>query len=63
MNLFNHKQVHNNGVHNLPIMVEVNNKNFKKLFPKIEIAIKNASFISIDAEFSGIKDHKVPELS
>ena len=40
-------------------MNEVVDKNFKTLYPKIEEAIKKASFISIDAEFTGIQSSEV----
>lgn len=35
-------------------MIEVLDKNFQTLYPKLESAINNASFIAIDAEFTGI---------
>lgn len=35
-------------------MNEVLKKNFKTLYPKLEIAVNNATFIAIDAEFTGL---------
>ena len=36
-------------------MYEVTDKNFEELLPKIEEILRNATFLSIDAEFSGLK--------
>lgn len=44
-------------------MNNIVNSNFKQLYPKVENALKNASFIAIDAEFSGIKKSNVADLS
>ena len=44
-------------------MNEVVDKNFKTLYPKIEEAIKKASFFSIDAEFTGIQSSEVLKYS
>ncbi|KAK0160853.1 hypothetical protein PV328_008219 [Microctonus aethiopoides] len=44
-------------------MDNIVNSNFKQLYPKVENALKNASFIAIDAEFSGIKKSNVADLS
>lgn len=35
-------------------MNRVTNENFKETYPHVERALKNASFIAIDAEFSGL---------
>ncbi|XP_076754248.1 pre-piRNA 3'-exonuclease trimmer [Xylocopa sonorina] len=35
-------------------MIEVSEKNFQSLYPELESVINNASFIAIDAEFTGI---------
>lgn len=40
-------------------MNDVIDQNFKQLYPKLEEAIKKASFITIDAEFSGIQSKEV----
>lgn len=36
-------------------MIEVTDQNFETLYPKIEETLKNATFFSIDTEFSGVK--------
>lgn len=36
-------------------MIEVTNQNFNKLYPHLEHTLKNASFIAIDGEFTGIE--------
>ncbi|XP_026824613.1 pre-piRNA 3'-exonuclease trimmer isoform X2 [Ooceraea biroi] len=36
------------------IMNEVTNQNFSKVYPHLEATLKNASFIAIDGEFTGI---------
>ncbi|XP_051156034.1 pre-piRNA 3'-exonuclease trimmer-like [Leptopilina boulardi] len=36
-------------------MIEVTDQNFEILYPKIEETLKNATFFSMDTEFSGIK--------
>ncbi|XP_076289779.1 pre-piRNA 3'-exonuclease trimmer [Lasioglossum baleicum] len=38
-------------------MNEVVDKNFQELYPDIEDSIKNATFIAMDSEFSGIQSH------
>ncbi|KAK0043956.1 poly(A)-specific ribonuclease PARN-like domain-containing protein 1 [Biomphalaria pfeifferi] len=45
-------------------MFEVTRQNFDSLFPKIEYAIENADFISIDTEFTGLyyDEHCKPSL-
>ncbi|XP_024876104.1 pre-piRNA 3'-exonuclease trimmer-like [Temnothorax curvispinosus] len=37
------------------IMIEVTNHNFNKVYPHLEHTLKNASFIAIDGEFTGIE--------
>lgn len=44
-------------------MNEILDENFKNFYPKIENTLKNASFVAIDAEFSGIDNDIVPELT
>lgn len=36
-------------------MIEVTDQNFENLYPRIEETLKNATFFSMDTEFSGIK--------
>ncbi|XP_011631295.1 pre-piRNA 3'-exonuclease trimmer-like isoform X2 [Pogonomyrmex barbatus] len=36
-------------------MIEVTNQNFNEIYPHLEHAMKNASFIAIDGEFTGIE--------
>ncbi|XP_018346792.1 PREDICTED: poly(A)-specific ribonuclease PARN-like domain-containing protein 1 isoform X1 [Trachymyrmex septentrionalis] len=36
-------------------MIEVTNQNFNKVYPHLEQTLKNASFIAIDGEFTGIE--------
>ncbi|XP_063983314.1 pre-piRNA 3'-exonuclease trimmer-like isoform X2 [Diachasmimorpha longicaudata] len=44
-------------------MNEILDENFRIYYPKIENSLKNASFIAVDAEFSGINTDNVPELT
>ncbi|XP_011306351.1 poly(A)-specific ribonuclease PARN-like domain-containing protein 1 isoform X2 [Fopius arisanus] len=44
-------------------MNEILDDNFMNSYPKIEYTLKNASFIAVDAEFSGIDSENVPELT
>lgn len=37
-------------------MIEVTNENFNKVYPHLEHTLKNASFIAIDGEFTGIEE-------
>lgn len=37
------------------IMIEITNQNFNKVYPHLEHTLKNASFIAIDGEFTGIE--------
>jgi len=41
------------------IMIEVTNQNFNKVYPHLEHTLKNASFIAIDGEFTGIENDDV----
>ncbi|XP_011880452.1 PREDICTED: poly(A)-specific ribonuclease PARN-like domain-containing protein 1 [Vollenhovia emeryi] len=36
-------------------MIEVTNENFNEVYPRLEDALRNASFIAIDGEFTGIE--------
>lgn len=36
-------------------MIEVTNQNFNEVYPQLEHTLKNASFIAIDGEFTGIE--------
>lgn len=36
-------------------MIEITNQNFNKVYPHLEHTLKNASFIAIDGEFTGIE--------
>ena len=38
-------------------MIEVTNHNFNSIYPHLESALKDASFIAIDTELSGINDN------
>ncbi|XP_018371191.1 PREDICTED: poly(A)-specific ribonuclease PARN-like domain-containing protein 1 isoform X1 [Trachymyrmex cornetzi] len=40
-------------------MIEVTNQNFNKVYPHLEHTLKNASFIAIDGEFTGIEGDDV----
>ena len=40
-------------------MIEVTNQNFNKVYPHLEHTLKNASFIAIDGEFTGIESDDV----
>ncbi|XP_015111396.1 pre-piRNA 3'-exonuclease trimmer [Diachasma alloeum] len=44
-------------------MNEILDENFRSYYSKIEDTFKNASFIAIDAEFSGIDSENVPKLT
>ncbi|XP_076232531.1 pre-piRNA 3'-exonuclease trimmer isoform X2 [Calliopsis andreniformis] len=44
-------------------MKEVLDKNFNRVYPRLEEAVKNASFIAIDAEFTGIQSSEVLKYS
>lgn len=35
-------------------MIDVTNENFNTIYPHLESALKDASFIGIDTEFTGI---------
>ncbi|XP_018058085.1 PREDICTED: poly(A)-specific ribonuclease PARN-like domain-containing protein 1 isoform X1 [Atta colombica] len=40
-------------------MIEVTNQNFNKVYPHLEHTLKNASFIAVDGEFTGIESDDV----
>ncbi|KAL0105870.1 hypothetical protein PUN28_015945 [Cardiocondyla obscurior] len=40
-------------------MIEVTNENFNEVYPQLEHALKNANFIAIDGEFTGIEGEDV----
>lgn len=40
-------------------MEDITNVNFRHKYPTIEEAVKKASFIAIDSEFSGIKKDNI----
>lgn len=40
-------------------MIEVTNQNFNKVYPHLEHTLKNANFIAIDGEFTGIESDDV----
>lgn len=44
-------------------MNEVLDNEFKELYPKISKALKEASFIGIDCEFTGITHEKIPHAT
>lgn len=44
-------------------MNEILDNNFINNYDKIKLSLKNATFIAIDAEFSGIKEENVADLS
>jgi len=40
-------------------MIEVTNQNFSEVYPHLEHTLKNACFIAIDGEFTGIEGDNV----
>lgn len=44
---------------NIFIMNNVTSQNFKEIYPHLERTLKDASFIAIDTELSGIKSDNI----
>lgn len=44
-------------------MNEILDNNFKELYPNISAALKEASFIGIDCEFTGINHQSIPHAT
>jgi len=43
-------------------MTEVTNLNFNEIYPHLQCVLKNASFIAIDTELTGIEDSEKNRL-